>query len=85
MGKMTFSYKYLFNSKLTGALMKKAVFIFLVIAMLTGLSDAATDPLKRGMQLYKKHHYEDAIQLLYTHLTSAESNHQAKTLLGLGP
>ena len=64
--------------------MKKAVFIFLVIAMLTGLSDAATDPLKRGMQLYKKHHYEDAIQLLYTHLTSAESNHQAKTLLGLG-
>jgi tetratricopeptide (TPR) repeat protein len=84
MGEMTFMFKYLFNSKLTGALMKKAVLIFLVIAMLTGLSDAATDPLKRGMQLYKKHHYEDAIQLLYTYLPSAESNHQAKTLLGLG-
>ncbi len=67
-----------------GKLMKKAVLILLLIVVLTGPSPAAVDPLKRGLQLYQKHHYEDAIRLLYTYLPSAESHHQAKTQLGLG-
>ena len=64
--------------------MKKAGLIFLLIVVLTGPSLAAVDPLKRGLQLYKKHRYEDAIRLLYTYLPSAETSHQAKTHLGMG-
>ena len=64
--------------------MKKTGLIFLLIVALTTPSVAAIDPLKRGMQLYKKHHYEDAIHVLYTYLPSAESKRQAKINLGLG-
>ena len=58
--------------------MKKAGLIFLLIVGLAAPSYAALDPLKRGMQLYKKHHYKDAVQILYTYLPSAESKRRAK-------
>ncbi len=64
--------------------MKKTGLIFLLVTMLTGPSHAAIDPLTRGMQLYKKHHYEEAIHLLYTYLPSVETGRQPKTYLGLG-
>ena len=64
--------------------MKKAGMICLLIVALTAPSYAAIDPLKRGMQLYQKHHYEDAVHLLYAYLPSAESDRQAKIHLGLG-
>jgi tetratricopeptide (TPR) repeat protein len=77
-------FGYLGNFKLIGAWMKKTGLIFLLVTMLTGPSHASIDPLTRGMQLYKKHHYEEAIHLLYTYLSSAETGHQPKTYLGLG-
>ena len=64
--------------------MKITGLIFLLVTMLTGPSHAAIDPLTRGMQLYKKHHYEEAIHLLYSYLPSTETGRQPKTYLGLG-
>jgi pentatricopeptide repeat protein len=77
-------FEYLRHFKLIGAWMKKTGWIFLLVTMLTGPSHASIDPLTRGMQLYKKHHYEEAIHLLYTYLPSAETGRQPKTYLGLG-
>ncbi len=73
-----------FNFNSMGTLMKKLGSILLLTVILTGTSHAAIDPLKRGLQLYKKNHYEDAIRLLYSYLPAAENHHQAKTNLGLG-
>ena len=67
-----------------GTLMKKVGSILLLAVILAGTSHAAIDPLKRGLHLYKKNHYEDAIRLLYNYLPAAENHHQAKTHLGLG-
>jgi tetratricopeptide (TPR) repeat protein len=62
----------------------KTGFLFAVMVLLALPSHAAKDPIKRGLQLYKKHHYEDAIQLLYKHLPSDESDRRGKTYLALG-
>ncbi|UCE51630.1 MAG: hypothetical protein JSV31_20535 [Desulfobacterales bacterium] len=64
--------------------MKKAALICMLMVLLAVPSHAAKDPLKRGLQLYKKHRYEDALHLLYTYLPSADSGRQAKTYLSLG-
>jgi tetratricopeptide (TPR) repeat protein len=73
------------TNNLIGSCRQKAGFTFLIMMLLLAVtSHAAKDPFARAMQLYKKHHYEDAVQLLYKHLPSAESDHRAKTYLALG-
>lgn len=62
----------------------RAVFTLVMMVLLALPSHAAVDPLKRSLQLYKKHHYEDAIQLLYKQLPSNKSEHRGKTYLALG-
>ena len=62
----------------------KAGFILAMMVLLALPSQAAIDPVKRGLQLYKKHHYEDAIQLLYKQLPADTSDHGGKTYLALG-
>ena len=58
---------------------------WIIIMMLLAVSAyAANDPLKQGMQLYKKHRYEQAINLLYNHLASNDSGRLDKIYLGLG-
>lgn len=64
--------------------MPKAGFILAIVVLLALPSHAAIDPLKRGLQLYKKHHYEDAIQLLYKQLPADKSDRRSKTYLALG-
>ena len=61
-----------------------AAFILVMMVGLALPSHAAIDPLKRGLQLYKKHHYEDAIQLLYKQLPASKPEQQGKTYLALG-
>ena len=61
-----------------------AGWIWVMMILLALPSHAAIDPLKRGLQLYKKHHYEDAIQLLYKQLPADKSDRHAKTYLALG-
>ena len=58
--------------------------IFVLTAMLAVPSHGAKDSLKRGMQLYKKHLYEDAIKLLSTHPVTVGSDRQDKTNLAMG-
>ena len=62
----------------------RAAFILVMMVVLALPSHAAIDPLKRGLQLYKKHHYEDAIQLLYKQLPASKSDQRGKTYLALG-
>jgi len=62
----------------------KAGFIFCMMVLMSLPAQAAIDPLKRSLQLYKKHHYEDAIQLLYKQLPADKSDRRAKTYLALG-
>ncbi len=64
--------------------MPRAGIIFAMMVLLALPSHAAIDPIKRGLQLYKKHHYEDAIQLLYKQLPSDKSGRRGKTYLALG-
>jgi len=64
--------------------MKKVGLICILIMMQVFGSYAADDAVKRGMQLYKKNHYEDAANLLYSHLSSAGSHEQGQTYLSLG-
>ncbi|MGD2187538.1 MAG: hypothetical protein PVI71_15515, partial [Desulfobacterales bacterium] len=64
--------------------MHRAAIIIAMVVLLTLPSHAAKDPLKRGLKLYKKHHYEDAIRLLYKHLPSVKSDRRGKTYLALG-
>ena len=70
---------------MTAALIKKAGWI-LIVMLLAVSADAAKDPLKHGMQLYKKHRYEQAISVLYSQLASvgADRHRQDKISLGLG-
>jgi tetratricopeptide (TPR) repeat protein len=67
-----------------GAGIKKAAWILTLIVLLTAPSHAAKDPLKRGMQLYKKHQYEQAIQVLYGLLAANDSDRRDQIYLGLG-
>jgi len=64
--------------------MKKAGLICMLMVLLAVSTHAAKDPLKLGLQLYKKHCYEDAINLIYSYLPSADSGLQGKTYLSLG-
>ncbi len=64
--------------------MKKVGLICALILMQAFGAYAADDAVKRGMQLYKKNHYEDAANLLYSHLSSAGSQGQGQTYLSLG-
>ena len=79
---MMFGCNRTHNLKATG--MPRSGLILAMMVLLTLPSHAAIDPLKRGLQLYKKHHYEDAIQLLYKQLPSDKSDRRAKTYLALG-
>ena len=58
--------------------------VFMLMVLLAVPLHAAKDPLKRSMQLYKKHLYEDAIYLLSTQTAEVNSNHQDKTDLAKG-
>ena len=64
--------------------MKKVVLLCTLILLWGYGSYAADDPLKRGMQLYKKNHYEDAADLIQSYLSKAASQQQDKTYLSLG-
>ncbi len=64
-------------------LLKKAAWLFIMM-LLTVSVNAAKDPLKHGMQLFKKHRYEQAINVLYSHLADSDSNRLDKIHLGLG-
>lgn len=73
------------TNNLSATCMPKAGFILAMMVLLALPSHAAKDPFKRGLQLYKKHHYEDAIQLLYKHLPSEDkSDRRGKAYLALG-
>ena len=65
------------------ARIKKAVWIFIML-VLAVTAEAAKDPLKYGMQLYKQHRYEQAIKVLYGRLAAIESGRQDKIQLVLG-
>jgi tetratricopeptide (TPR) repeat protein len=64
--------------------MRKIFLICILILMQAFVSYAVDDPLKSGMQLYKKNHYEEAAKLLYHHLSASGSKQQAETYLSLG-
>lgn len=65
------------------ALLKKAAWLFIMM-LLTVSVDAAKDPLKHGMRLFKKHRYEQAINVLYSQLADSDPNRLDKIHLGLG-
>ncbi len=65
--------------------LKKGLFVCWLMALAIGpLSAVAADPIRRGMQSYNKHHYEDAAATLFDHLSIAEPSRQGKLYLGLG-
>ena len=64
--------------------MKKVALMCTLILLWGYGSYAADDPLKSGMQLYKKNHYEDAANLIQPYLSKAASQQQGKTYLSLG-
>jgi hypothetical protein len=64
---------------MTGVSMKKVALMCTLILLWGYGSYAADDPLKRGMQLYKKNHYADAANLIQPYLSQAASQHQGKT------
>ena len=63
---------------------KTAGLVLMLMVLLAVPSHAAKDPLKRSMQLYKKHLYEDAIYLLSTQPAAVDSNRQDKSNLVKG-
>jgi tetratricopeptide (TPR) repeat protein len=63
----------------------KKVALMCTLILLWGYGSYATDdPLKHGMQLYKKNHYEDAANLIQPYLSKGVSQQQGKTYLSLG-
>ncbi len=64
--------------------MKRFFLLFTFFVLLSGTSHAVDDPLKGGMQLYKKHRFEEAFNRIYDHLAEAESNRRDRTYLSLG-
>jgi tetratricopeptide (TPR) repeat protein len=69
---------------LSGAVMKRVIFFLTLVILLSTTLVAADDRLKRGMALYKKHRYEDALKVLPTDESAAKMNRQPKIYLSLG-
>jgi tetratricopeptide (TPR) repeat protein len=64
--------------------MKKVLFLLTLVILVSTTLYAADDPLKRGMTLYKKHRYEDALKVLPTDAAAVKPNRQPKIFLSLG-
>lgn len=64
--------------------MKEILMLIIFFTLLSGTSHAVDDPLKGGMQLYKKHRFEEAFNRIYGQLAEAESNRRDSTYLSLG-
>jgi len=64
--------------------MKKVVLFCAITVLLAVSLHAADDPVKKGMQLYKKHHYEDAGSLLLSHLYSLNHSSASTACMSLG-
>ncbi len=64
--------------------MKRIVLFCAMIVLLAGSSYASDDPVQQGIQLYKKHHYEEAGGVLRSYLHSANPDNEGRALLSLG-
>jgi hypothetical protein len=67
-----------------GVLMARAFLVLTVIFVAAMPASAADNPLNRGMQLYGKHLYAEAGNILYAYLPSAGPTELGRTRLGLG-
>lgn len=64
--------------------MKRFVLSCAIIVLLAGSSYASGDKVQQGMQLYKKHHYEEAGSMLRSHFHSVKPDNEGSALLSLG-
>ena len=64
--------------------MKRLIFLMAFFLFISEMTHAANDPVKNGMQLYKKHRFEEAFFAIYPNLAAAGSNQKDETFLSLG-
>ncbi len=64
--------------------MARALLVLIMIFLAAAPSAAADNPLSRGMQLYSKHLYDEAGNILYAYLPVASATELGRTNLGLG-
>jgi tetratricopeptide (TPR) repeat protein len=64
--------------------MKRIVLFCAMIVLLSGSSYASGDKAQQGIQLYKKHHYEEAGSMLRSHLHTVKPDNEGGALLSLG-
>jgi len=64
--------------------MRRVLLIFTLIAFLATPLYAADDTLDRGMELYKKHRYEEAASMLQSYLSSVKPGKEGATYLSAG-
>jgi len=64
--------------------MKRIILFCAMIVLLAGSSYASGDQVQQGMQLYKKHHYEEAGSMLRSYLHSVKPDNEGSALLSLG-
>jgi len=62
----------------------KRICLLLLIMLVAGPGLAADDPLHKGMKLYKKHRYRDALQEIYPLLSTSPAARQKQIHLSLG-
>lgn len=64
--------------------MKRVALFCVMIFFLTSPTYSADDPMQRGMELYKKHHYEEAARMLHSYLSSVQPGKKSAMCLSLG-
>ncbi len=64
--------------------MKRLLTCCAIIAFLSGYASAADDPLQQGLELYKKHRYEEAVSILRASLSSIAPDKKSSAYLSLG-